>query len=265
MLRSLLSDHGGFEMKLAQLPFFQALLAKWKFLARPQDAAEYTGFLLEGLGLPTFQQSWDRRVIEQNRSVSFDTFRTFQPLRLQFPHDVDAAKYYSLQALLDSWHEDHGMIAALTHAPDLLCVQIDRVGADSDSQVVKLTNRVNFFAALSVPVFHDHGITCDTYSYTVVAATAHLGSDPCTGHYQAITKAQISGHGHMGVQWYLSDDNTSMRVCFSEVDHFVPNVTLLWLCRLDRVELYNRFDQIRAMPDNDEPPSHRSNEVLQYF
>ena len=266
MLRSLLCDHGGFETKLAQLPFFQALLAKWKFLARPQDAAEYTSFLLAGLGLPIFQQCWERRLLEQNEIKKFDSSGNFQPLRLQFPDDTEASSFFTLQSLINSWSQDNGMVAAVTHAPPLLCLQIDRAGQDMWGQMVKLTHRVSFFRELRMPVFTDSSLQCTSHTYIVVAVVAHMGNDLHTGHYQALMKAQVCDSTQVGIQWFIADDNVPMKPSFEEVEMFVSNATLLWLCRLDQVSLFHRF-ALRSDTQSLGSQSHSPNafEVLQYF
>ena len=265
-LLSLLTSGEGSVVKLVQQPFFLTLFERWHFLARPQDAAEYTGFLLESLGLSNLQQCWERRLLENDQPKMFDFFRVFQPLHLQFPTDAPSHAYFSLNSLIALWHEDHGMKAALTAESPLLCVHVDRAGQDELGQIMKLRHRVNFFQEVRIPFFTASDLMCTFHSYVVIAVVAHLGDDLSTGHYQALLKAQVNEECTMGTQWFLADDNVAMRACFAEVDHFVENATLLWLCRHDCVHLFQRFPmtsfiQAKAVT----PARHDTTEVLRYF
>ena len=266
LLKSMLLQHGDRSVLLTDMPLFRDLFVQWQMRARQHDAAEYTSFLLGGLGLQNFQQSWERRVLEQNEVTVFDAFKQFQPLRLQFPSDADTPKTFLLQQLIDSWHEDLGMRAALLGPPPLLCLQVDRAGYTAEGHLLKLQHTVCFRTCIDMPVFLDKGVNVACHAYLAVAVVAHFGPDLPVGHYRCLLKGQDTRNGRVGVQWFVTDDNEPMTARMDETDKFAQNVTMLWLCRRDLLHLFDRkwmTDADTAMRDASINPG--SNDVLSFF
>ena len=228
---------------LCDQPWFRAFFEKWDVQDRQQDAAEFTQFLIEQLGTPKFDSHWECRLLELNEIRVFDQRTHFQPIRLQFPSDAEVGSHFALQTLVDAWCQENGMVKALTSPPDFLCLLVDRHHKDAEGQMHKLEHSVGFFPGCFMPCFLGDDLQTQNESYLVVAVIAHKGNAH-HGHYQAALHGNICWHptrACAGLQWLIQDDNKPMRMSFGIPSWFYKNASLLWLCRGNKVDLFQQF------------------------
>ena len=96
------------------------------------------------------------------------------------------------------WHEDASCLQALTSAPPILCLQLERntgIPRKSDTRVLLGDGEV------LMPVFADAQLEVTWTSYVIIAAVMHRGRYASTGHYQAV----MWGRGEV---WLAEDGQT---------------------------------------------------------
>ena len=116
-------------------------------------------------------------------------------------------------------------------------------------QLYKHDANITFAWEVQVPT-----LTPDTaihhVSYTIVAVTAHLGSDK-SGHYQTMlrTYPEVSDITAPSM-WMFCDDCRLPERCWVFPPAFSRGITGIWLCRTDRLEMH-LMEQPRPSPDTD--------------
>eukprot|EP00438_Fugacium_kawagutii_P017869 Skav216089 [mRNA] locus=scaffold2042:120191:122846:+ [translate_table: standard] len=209
---------------LTAAPWFQDLLTKWGSFERQADGSEFVQMLIGDA--PAFELSWQRRV-EKGPNVSTEVAQTFfHPLILQVPADLTAARINVMQ-LLEQWTQVDGMSTALTHAPALLCLQIDRSVQDHNNQVVKSLIRVQAYPILEVPVFTSNGMQTISQEYVLLAMITHLGHHEA-GHYRAATRFWDD---RWGWQWAIHEDDIAPNNQPHVPTWIEENVVILLYCQ----------------------------------
>ena len=119
----------------------------------------------------------------------------FQPLTLQLDPSHNTDGIARLTDMLRRWHNDLGMCAGLMHAPEVVCVHVDRFIYEGHGRLRKTDLPVFFGWTVDVPIFVADGLECTWEPYQMTAAFAHQG-DAATGHYQALLRTQPSVRHH---------------------------------------------------------------------
>ena len=171
---------------------------------------------------------------------------THMPLTLQLDPAIHDGEFVQLTDLFRHWQGELGMSAGLTHAPDLLCVHIDRLLLNAEGHLRKSLIPVKFDLPIDVPILTSDTVPT-TERYLPVAAMIHLGHAN-GGHYQALLKCLTADRDHLLPHWLHCDDLRLPRLCDSVPHGGAEGVTFLWLCKLAALDLH----QVPFLPDPSE-------------
>ena len=204
----------GLRVTLHACQSLRGVSGHWTYNSEQQDAAEYTGVVLDSAGV--MARTWCSRKNDGGIVVNTDHGTA---MLLEMPtHEVD------LQALIDAWqHQAHAH--ALSEQSVLVPVQIGRYCRGRKNQA-----RLSFMDDVAVPVFAD-GLNCLRAIYRLVAAIVHLGQTCRSGHYRSLLRC--------GDTWYYTDDGRCAARCSLEREHFA-NVCYIWLARPHSLPLPGR-------------------------
>lgn len=122
------------------------------------------------------------------------------------------------------------VLAASRHAfasadslPVLFAVQIHRFGPEGN----KLSNPVQWGAAVYMPTFTDSGIRTTSKRYVVDSVIFHLGESVHHGHYRVVFSSEGSAK-------FITDDNTSTcPIALGEIETAQKNSYIFFLRRDD--------------------------------
>ena len=143
----------------------------------------------------------------------------------------------TLDQLLRTWHQEHGMPAALTKAAPMICLHVDRLFEGPSGQIEKSSCAIDIESEVTIPVFCNATLACSNVGYVLIAAASHLGID-AGGHYQAILKIQpMVTQDSRPAKWLLTQDN--MRPCptWRIPEVIMQNLNIAWLVRSDCIQL----------------------------
>ena len=238
---------------LKDLGWFNQLLQNWgafhgNHRGRQQDASEFATAVLSWLCAPAINMTWERRVEEMGCIHAHDRGDAFMPITLSFPatHVHLPDTLYTLTHLMRLWMQVDGMIAALTQAPQCICLHLDPF-YDAEDTILKSQCLIDMEAGCDVPVFIDHSQRREFVSYVLLSATAHLGNVK-GGHYQAVLKTRpaVQQNGQP-MHWLLTNDSMAAQPIWLVPDWFRRNSTVFWLARADCVQLH----VYRPLPQTD--------------
>ena len=226
---------------LASTDWFQQVLQLWD---RPsgretsqQDSAEFAVHFLKWLCPDADTQQWERRVQEKDSIRVEDCCRDFMPIVLQFPMEfIRSATHITLQELVNTWKQVNGMRAGLLHAPQFLCLHIDRFLA-TGGNIDKCQLPIILDAECYLPTFAENSIHTEQTAYVPVAVLAHLGT-ASGGHFRAGLRVQPEVLGTQPVQWLLTDDDQRPHCSWMLPTWLVENLTFVWLLRSDCLQLH---------------------------
>ena len=165
-----------------------------------------------------------------------DHCENFQTLLLQFPAIKDV-RAFSLQELVNLWHHEHGMVTALTDAPDTLCIQLDRFQMTDDG-MIKIPHIVSYYEPCMIPVFETDALSCQFTGYLMTSAVAHFG-DVTSGHYRSLLRCEAPPGIGTTDKFLYADDNRSMTLETGIPLEFRANTMMIWLSRTTRTQLYS--------------------------
>ena len=225
-------------ISLENHPWFSQLFHTWQTGDRQQDAAEFTTYLMTHMSVDRLRLHWEKKCETELGIQIMDHCNDFQPIVLQFPPVTALRQHFRLQELIDAWHHEHGMIKALTQDQDIICIQIDRLHKRPDGSLSKHLHTVGFWPGCFVPHFTEGSMQVANSCYTVIAVVAHFGFQS-TGHYRCMLRCQfdVNADSRMA-QWLLVDDNKPKSIEWTHQEWFAANVTLIWLCKHTRTDLY---------------------------
>eukprot|EP00435_Cladocopium_sp_Y103_P042273 s1590_g11.t1 len=228
-------------LSLAHEPWFIALLIAWPENegVGQSDSAEFTHQLLNWVSAPNLSFAWEKRVLQGGKICIEDRGSPFLPLTIQLEPTLDSDGVIPLSALLRHWHEEWGMSQGLKSPTELLCIHIDRFLMDASGNITKNVTPISVQGGPRIPVFSGDDLTCTWQVYHVLAATAHLG-DTRQGHYQTLLAASHAHDTDDPVLWIHFDDNRHGETCWTAPEEFFSQVTLLWLCRDDCLEIHQK-------------------------
>ena len=231
--------------------WFQNLVATWPERHGQADSTEFSSILMRGVAPQCISNRWERRVMSEQKVRVHDCGDETMPITLQLDLNLQDCGSIRLVDLIRHWHQELGMCAALVHAEDLICVQLDRFIMDPTGQVRKSHVPIGFHWGVPFPTF-TQDVDCRWEGYQVVAAFAHLGTED-HGHYQAILKVgHESAPGSTPALWLHCDDNRAPKPCWHLPPEFSAGVTCFWLCRCEQLDLYD----MRTAPHSAAEPTH---------
>eukprot|EP00435_Cladocopium_sp_Y103_P031463 s539_g8.t1 len=255
-LLQFLPCHNMQPVALASLHWFQEFLQSWGSFRgsqreRQQDTSEFTAALLEWLRAPAINQTWEKRLDENDRIRAFDIGGSCTPVSISFPmtHAHLPDFEFTLSDLLWRWSQVDGMTTALVCAPQILCVHLDRFYQDADGNLCKSLCPIALDATCDVPVFIGPGLRKEYLSYILVATSAHMG-DTDGGHFRTALKLRPAViHQCQPIQWLLTEDNQRACPLWQLPDWFRSCTTMFWMLRADCVYMH----VYQPLPD-DAPP-----------
>ena len=205
----------GLRVTLHACQLLRGVSGHWIYNPEQQDAAEYTGVVLDSAGV--MYRTWCSRKNDAGIVVTTDRGAA---VLLEMPtHEVN------LQALIDEWqHQTH--THALSEQSVLVPVQIGRYCRGSKNQA-----RLCLIDDVAVPVFAD-SLNCLRAIYRPDAAIVHLGPTCRSGHCRSLLRC--------GDAWYYTDDGRCAARCSLEREHFA-NVCYIWLARPRSLTLSGRI------------------------
>ena len=119
----------------------------------------------------------------------------------------------------------------------LVCFQIDRCILSGQGSVVKTDIALNVHGGCELPVFQGDDLRVTWTEFHVVAQIAHLGADNM-GHCRSLlmTAPTVRQEGH--TMALITDDWTMTERLSQAPNWFQRNVTCLWMCRSDQLDMY---------------------------
>ncbi|CAL1153362.1 unnamed protein product [Cladocopium goreaui] len=235
-------------LNLDAQPWFQGITMNWDDNRGQADSAEFTSMLLQWVAPSFLSCHWQRRLMENDCVRVHDHSDRFQPLTLQLDPSHNTDGIARLTDMLRRWHNDLGMCAGLMHAPEVVCVHVDRFIYEGHGRLRKTDLPVFFGWTVDVPIFVADGLECTWEPYQMTAAFAHQG-DAATGHYQALLRTQPSvRHHNADTFWLHCDDDRPPRPCSMLPNQFQEGVTCIWLCRQDAIDLHAWEEDLLSTP-----------------
>ena len=209
------------------------------------DAAEFVSSWIDQMRTRVFQMGWERRLENEGRTELIDESVGSCPIHLQFTPFQLQLKQCSLQSLINTWHQAHGMVAALLHDSVCLCVHIERcIALDVPPYVSRCLVAIDPEEDCAFSVFSSSDIETDLLEYTVVAAQAHVGSDNA-GHYRTALRILPSiTRGVVPSAWLLCDDGQAPEPVWMLPRWFMQHMTLVWLVRSELIALHGYADAV---------------------
>ena len=221
--------------------WFQQLLQSWDDPDRQHDCSEFVSAFLIWLNVPVVNMSWQRRIENSGVIQIMDESSRFMPLVLQLT-DPEAEETCTLSQLFRSWHQVHGMCAAVTEAAPVLCIHLDRMYFNDREQLLKSQQKVDVLQPVDVPQFEDSLLRIAQIDYVIVGFASHTGH-AVAGHSQAAMKTRPSITGETTpFQWMISQDSVAHTLTWNLPDWMVRNSTTFWLVRLDCLALPHHQD-----------------------
>ena len=235
-LLAFLQQSGTTRAKLTDLQWFQNLLQTWGLTQGQQDCAEFTSFVLSWLRSDAIDMRWERRLALDVVHLH-DIGSCYQPITLQFTHDMQHRGHCSIHDLITAWHEEHSMRAALIAAAPCVCCHIDRFYQGSGGTIAKCLCQMDLDSEVNLPVFTSAGLNCAPCSYSPTAAIIHMGQHGA-GHCRALLRMQpgITPHG-TPAKWLLTEDDEMPQPIWRIPDWCEQNLMVLWLTRTDCLHL----------------------------
>ncbi|CAE7728748.1 unnamed protein product [Symbiodinium sp. CCMP2592] len=212
--------NGSFEKSHNLLNNFlwRLLLRGWTDVQRQHDVIEFAAHIKNKHELVLFQGQWETRKTFDGVPSAIEMGLTTQPLQLympELPPGLDAA--LSVQRLMDHWMHHDG-VSALTVAPSVLLLQIDRF-QNVRGRISKRMEAVNIGGKLRVPLFTGIGLGIRIIPYRLTAYITHFGMHPQSGHY-VCTLVQETVH------WRCDDERTAVQGSALSFEH-ASNVYML--------------------------------------
>ena len=232
---------------LSQERWFTEMLRCWgrNELAQSQgsiaqhDAAEFVSFWLEYMATPAFEMQWERRVSENGTVHMVDQCIGNTPLFFQFAPIDQHASTIDLTTLARRWSQVDGMRAGLLNMSDCVCIHLDRCMQDNQGRVIKCASVLQSDTECLLPVLMGHSTECQYLEYQIVALMSHLGGDG-SGHYRAALRVLPGvNDSAQPYRWLLTDDWSPATLVWSLPQWFTSNITLAWVIRSDRTELFD--------------------------
>ena len=213
--------------------WFQQMLHKWGFSLEQQDCSEFLHAMLTWLHMPVFDMKWERKVELHGRYIIHDSSSQYMPIKLHFVPKQLTHDTCKLQELITTWCQVDGMTTALVCAPQIVCLQLDRMYQDDNGHLARCECSVELDLEVNLPMHMADGGKTETVGYVIVAASAHQGVD-LAGHYRSALKIQPTViHDTRPAQWLITDDMKKPAPLWTLPPWFLRNTTTFMLVRTD--------------------------------
>ena len=188
-------------------PLWVMTMRGWRLPSRQHDIVEFFQYFL-GCQPHTehrLRLVWQARAQQEDGGIGGDG-GTSSPLLLQPPERAamvdDYADYAtSVQRLIEEWHEQDAMHAALC-LPQILTFQAGRFDYSPESgEARKRRYSISPDAYVEMPYFVDDRWTVAKAWYQLCAISIHIGDSPKSGHYLAILYDTPIGVCYLADDW----------------------------------------------------------------
>ena len=239
-------------LNFAAFPAFLLLVRSWEDRVRQGDAVEFITHLLRGFDFSGFDMRWEIRLQigsvthlhDQNEDCCNPVVLQFDPAQLEDSH-------VQLQHMIMAWSNQHGRQTAMLNPAPLICVHIDRCIVSGDGSIGKTDAAIQVHGGCELPFYVDSDLQVVWKAYHVVSQIAHLGRDNA-GHCRAILHIAPTQQEGRTILALLTEDWTKAESISRIPYWFSSNVTCLWLCRDDQLDLY-------------QPSTNTANEEVLHF
>jgi hypothetical protein len=230
-------QHANKPATLSETAWFLQVVQDWIDDGEQQDCAECAHRVLRWLRPAAFDMRWERRVDTPDGLQLHDSNSKFMPIILSIPSHAHHTGHCQLASLVTAWSQEHAMQTALMDAPVCLCLHIDRMYHEDDSQVAKSMCRLDIETEIMMPIFRTSGLTCSTAGYIPVACIAHFGQDQA-GHCKALLKIQptVVSTGNPAA-WLMTEDDQYPTPLWQFPPWYASNLTVIWMIRTDCLKL----------------------------
>ena len=242
-------------LNLLHIPAFRLLIDSWDARSRQGDAVEFLAFMLRGLDFIGFDMRWEVRYLIGSLTICHDqNADAATPIVLQFDPDQLEDSHIHLQHLIQSWSNQQGRQVALLHSSPLVCLQIGRCILSGQGQVVKSDVAINVHGGCALPIFQGDDLRVTWIEYDVVAQIAHMGLDNM-GHCRSLLMTAPTARREGHVTALITDDWTAPERLPQAPNWFQRNVTCMWMCRSDQLDMYQVPDaeQLRDVASPSDP------------
>ena len=252
-------------LSFVDFPAFLLLVQSWEDRVRQGDAVEFITHLLRGFGFSGFNMRWEIRLQigsvthlhDQNDDCSNPIVLQFDPAQLEDCH-------VQLQHMILAWSNQHGRQTALLEAAPLICIQLDRCVVTGDGTIGKTDAAIQAHGGCELPFFVSTDLQVVWKPYHVVSQIAHLGQDNA-GHCRTILHTSPAQQNGRIVQALLTEDWTRAERISRIPYWFSSNVTCMWLCRADQLDLYQFSSDTTNQAISSATPSSCPQSVLSLF
>ena len=181
----------------------------WPFNDAQQEAVEFTGQLLEGVGW--LHGRWEARSFQDGRVQCYES--GYAPITLPTP-----AHAFTLQDAIQALHiKSH--LHALIETPEITFLQLDRYNGGAKNMAA-----ADYKDKVMMPGFQ-RSLDVSWVSYEVQSAILHYGDTPLSGHYRSHLRTPNTD------QWYLTDDHVAAQLQPIQHQHRC-NLYAVWIKKI---------------------------------
>ena len=223
---------------------FKSLLGDWLTTERinvQHDATEFARYLFSKLQPAAFDMTWwpkwslaDGPAMDQNLD-DYPRGGKWDALSLTLPTadsgSLHCSDPFSLQQLINQWHDASGMCNVCIHKSRGKLLHVDR-----QVQSVKDLRQITSTDHVLIPHSDTYQDDIHWITYEAVAMTYHLGQHVESGHYR--TLVQVRGAGSAKA-WKDYEDSKLPDDFQSPTKHHLSNVTLIWMKQKPSFETSN--------------------------
>ena len=214
-------------LSLIDMLSWRPVFAAWTRPRDQHDAHEFFIHMQVSATAAQFDSTWEARIQQGARGYDIaDSGYTRVGISLCLPNVPDI-----LENCIKSWCLQPPFTHALTHAPDTVCLHLQRYAVTDDAQVRKNSHEIGIEAGAVVhlPVFVEH-TRLQWQPYRITSGVFHVGPHARAGHYRAFL-AEETGPGEW--QCLVTDDGVGSKVAGSTM---LPVIRKnCYLCMLTRL------------------------------
>eukprot|EP00434_Breviolum_minutum_P037612 symbB.v1.2.033357.t1/scaffold4121.1/size44329/8 len=231
---------------------FKSLLGDWLTTERinvQHDATEFARYLFSKLQPAAFDMTWwpkwslaDGPAMDQNLD-DYPRGGKWDALSLTLPTadsgSLHCSDPFSLQQLINQWHDASGMCNVCIHKSRGKLLHVDR-----QVQSVKDLRQITSTDHVLIPHSDTYQDDIHWITYEAVAMTYHLGQHVESGHYR--TLVQVRGAGSAKA-WKDYEDSKLPDDFQSPTKHHLSNVTLIWMKQKPSPMSVEIFEEARGL------------------
>lgn len=172
-------------LSLIDMLSWRPVFAAWTRPRDQHDAHEFFIHMQVSATAAQFDSTWEARIQQGARGYDIaDSGYTRVGISLCLPNVPD-----TLENCIKSWCLQPPFTHALTHAPDTVCLHLQRYAVTDDAQVRKNSHEIGIEAGAVVhlPVFVEH-TRLQWQPYRITSGVFHVGPHARAGHYSSLRK-----------------------------------------------------------------------------